>query len=63
VSSAPSHHPLASPDGVERIRALLEKHLTRESERAAALDFLDTLRHATPTQSAMTGNQNGMSQQ
>lgn len=50
-------------DGISKIRALLERHLTRENERAAALDFLNALERAAPTQSAMTSNQNGISLQ
>lgn len=34
---------LDDPEGIGTIRAILEKHLTRESERAAALTFLDAI--------------------
>ncbi|MDE2154662.1 MAG: hypothetical protein KGJ32_02035 [Xanthomonadaceae bacterium] len=58
---------LAAPDdttphglgGSSKIRALLERHLTRENERAAALDFLNALECAAPSQSAVASNQNG----
>lgn len=53
---------LAAPEGASRIRALLERYLTRENERKAALDFLDVVARTAPTQPAMSGNQNGMSQ-
>ena len=32
-----------APDGISTIRAILERHLVRESERAAALTFLDAI--------------------
>ena len=34
---------LDAPEGTIKIRSLLEMHLARESERAAAIAFLDTL--------------------
>jgi len=34
---------LNTPEEIARIRAILEKNLTREGERAAALTFLDVL--------------------
>ena len=54
---------LGTPEGATRIRALLERHLTRENERATALDFLDVVTRTAPTQTAMSSNENGMSQQ
>lgn len=41
---------LDAPAGMNQIRALAERHLTRESERSAALAFLDTLKLTAPTQ-------------
>lgn len=49
---------IAAPDGSAKIRALLEKHLTRENERAAALDFLCALERAAPAQAESTSIQN-----
>jgi hypothetical protein len=54
---------LDAPEGTHKIRALLERHLTRENERTVALDFLNVVERAAPTKSAMPGNQNGASQQ
>jgi hypothetical protein len=54
---------LDAPSKIGVIRTMLEKHLTREGERAAALDFLDALRHAAPAQPEMASGQNRTSQQ
>jgi hypothetical protein len=53
---------LNAPEVISTIRALLEKHLAREGERAAAIAFLDTLKFSAPTFPAAAGNQNGISQ-
>jgi hypothetical protein len=42
---------LDAPDLVNQIRALTKRHLSRESERAAALAFLDTLK---PVEASMS---------
>lgn len=52
-----------APNKIEAIRAMLERHLTRVGERAAALDFLDALGRATHAQPEMASSQNGTSQQ
>lgn len=54
---------MGAPSKIGAIRTMLEKHLTREGERAAALDFLDALRRAAPAQPEMTSNPNGVGQQ
>jgi hypothetical protein len=61
--TAPDGSALNGLDGVSKIRELLERHLTRENERVAALDFLNALERAAPIQSTMASNQNGTSLQ
>jgi hypothetical protein len=54
---------LALPERINEFRSILERHLTRENERSAALDFLNSLGHAVPAQIEKASVQNGMSAQ
>lgn len=54
---------LDEPERIDRLRAMLERHLKRENERITALDFLETLKLDAPTLPAMANSPNGISRQ